>query len=212
MPPKKYQNEYEFSTFSVSYHRCTLKSLTEIDRKKQASPLTHLRNSEFGTSSFPRCVGFCFGSFLFALLSCSLIFSRFSWALTFSWSWCGRRDDWLCCLSGAFNFASTFLRNIFQAAWFPWTTLWGVYIGHSGLLSGAGGHYRVSLLWSLHRSCGFSWTSLNRSSTCQSTWLSWTGLFSHLSVVSGSFLRTCNAVTTKITSSSLCRSLCRVKK
>lgn len=173
--------------------------------------LTHRRNFAFDTRSFPRCVVFCFGGLLFALLSCSLILSRFLWGITFSWSWCWRRDDWLCCLSGAFSFASIFLRNIFQAAWFPRTTLWGVYIGHSGVLSGAG-QCRVSFLWSARHSCGFSRASLDRNCTRQATRLSWTGLCGRLRVVSGSFLRTCDTVTTKITRSSLCRSLCCIKK
>lgn len=179
---------------------------TYTEKKASCMPLTHLRNFEFGTGSFPRCVVFGFGSFLFALLTCGLIFNRFPRALTFSRSWCGRRDDWLCCPSGAFSFAS-----IFQAAWFPWTSLWGAYIGHSGMLSGAG-HHRVSFLWSACHTFGFSWTSLNWSCTRQATRLPWTGLCDNLGVVSDSFLRTYDTVTTKITSSSLCRSLCCVKK
>lgn len=170
--------------------------------------LTHLRNMEFDSGSFPRSVG----SGLFALLSCSLIFSRFHRTLTFGRPWCGRRDVWpLSCFSGAFSFANNFLRNIFQAAWFPWTSLGSVHAGQSATLSGAG-QSRVSFLWSALHSSGFSWTSHNRSCTRQAAWLSWTGLCRHLGVVSGSFLRTCDTVTTKITSLSLCRSLCCVKQ
>lgn len=169
--------------------------------------LTHLRNLEFDSGSFPRHVS----SGLFALLSCSLIFSRFPRALTFRRPWCGRRDAWaLRCFSGAFSFANNFLWNIFQAAWFPWTSLWSVHIGYSGMLSGAG-QYRVSFLWSVQHSSGFSWTSLSWSCTRKATWLSWTGLCRHFSVVSGSFLRTCDTVTSKITSLSLCRRLGSVK-
>lgn len=94
------------------------KSYTKI--QKSVMSLTHLRNLEFDSGSFPRRVS----SGLFALLSCSLIFSRFPWALTFCWPWCGHRDAWaLRCFSGAFSFANNFLRNIFKATWFPWTSL-----------------------------------------------------------------------------------------